>query len=141
MKIIQKRNIIAAGSCNCCQNRDDEYVYELDLKNTLVRLCKKCFDNIIAEYKEMQIKFNPFEKGSIDFVNEKTLYTAKRYKGKLYGPSHGSTDGEKTICDELIDTKWYITNNTFDGRITCKKCLKEIYELREKMRLQNMQKK
>jgi len=57
-----------------------------------------------------------------------TLYTVVRCKidDTLYGPSHGSTDGYNTVCEQKIDHHWYITNNTFDGEITCKRCLKII---------------
>ena len=57
-----------------------------------------------------------------------TLYTVQRITkdDRLYGPTHGSCDGESIICDDSIElgSKWYIINNTFDGEITCKKCLK-----------------
>ncbi len=55
----------------------------------------------------------------------KTLYTVKRCKkdGTLYGPSHGSDNGYTTLCDqEIVANTWWITNNTFTGEITCKKC-------------------
>ena len=57
----------------------------------------------------------------------KTLYTVKRCKNnfndELFNTSHGSDDGEFTLCGIEINENWYITNNTFDGKITCKKCL------------------
>lgn len=66
----------------------------------------------------------------------KTLYTvAKIKKAALSDTSsyvedknleklrHGSDYGEITICGLEINSDWYIINNTFDGKITCKKCL------------------
>lgn len=55
-----------------------------------------------------------------------TLYTIQRCKkdDTLYGPIHGSDNGETTLCGQDVDTNWWILNNTFDGIITCKKCLK-----------------
>lgn len=54
-----------------------------------------------------------------------TLYTvSKCHKDdSLYGPLHGSSDVEFTTCGQNIDENWYIVNNTFDGKITCKKCI------------------
>ena len=63
----------------------------------------------------------------MDIVN--TIYTVNRCRknsNNLYGASHGSDDGETTVCGLNLDHNWYITNNTFDGKITCKKCLKII---------------
>lgn len=54
-----------------------------------------------------------------------SLYTVRKVKedDTLYGPSHGSVDGYTTIYGEELSENWFITNNTFDGVITCKKCL------------------
>ena len=60
-------------------------------------------------------------------MNNKCLYTVRRCKldtEKLYGPSHGSTTGEQTLCGQTLNHYWYITDNVFEGEITCKKCLK-----------------
>jgi len=40
--------------------------------------------------------------------------------------THGSEDGETTVCGKHLDSRWFITNNTFDGIITCKECIKII---------------
>lgn len=58
------------------------------------------------------------------------LYTVQRCRkdDTLYGPSHGSMDGDITICGIETDHNWWITNNTFDGEITCKKCLSILKE-------------
>ena len=57
-----------------------------------------------------------------------TLYTVKKcknnYNNDLHMISHGSDNGEETLCRIEINENWYITNNTFDGEITCKKCKK-----------------
>ena len=55
-----------------------------------------------------------------------TLYTVCRCRkdDTLYGHIHGSKDGETTLCNQKLDENWMIINNTFDGKITCKKCLK-----------------
>lgn len=64
-------------------------------------------------------------------INGPVEYTVNRCKSlkndELYKKSHGSIDGEKTLCGKNILTGWwYITNNMFDGIITCRDCLKEI---------------
>lgn len=68
---------------------------------------------------------------------EKTLYTVQKVKNKkneCFKRSHGSTDGEISVCGIKFNHNWFITNNTFDGEITCQKCLKEMknkyYQLR-----------
>ncbi len=52
------------------------------------------------------------------------LYTMQRARkdDSLYGPVHGSTDGDITACGISTDHNWHITNNRFDGVITCQKC-------------------
>ena len=58
-----------------------------------------------------------------------TLYTVKKCKNKYNDElSHGSDNGEETLCGIEIDENWYITNNEFDGIITCKKCKKILKE-------------
>lgn len=54
-----------------------------------------------------------------------TLYTLQkaRKNGDLFGPSHGADHDGMTLCGCEIDDNWWITNNSFDGNITCKKCL------------------
>jgi len=53
----------------------------------------------------------------------KTRYTVSEYDS-LLGPVHGSDDGEITICGQELDHHWWIVDNTYDGEITCKKCIK-----------------
>jgi len=57
-----------------------------------------------------------------------TLYTVSHIvNDKLSLTSHGSEDCENTICGKDITTgTWYITNNTFDGIINCKKCIRRL---------------
>jgi len=57
-----------------------------------------------------------------------TLYTVQRVRkdDSFYGPIHGSTDSEIIACGIETDHNWYIKTNTFDGKITCKKCIKAI---------------
>ena len=54
-----------------------------------------------------------------------TLYTVSRCRkdDTLFGLAHGSDDGNITVCGQTINENWFITHNTFDGVITCKKCL------------------
>ena len=61
----------------------------------------------------------------------KTLYTVSRCRNDstLFGPVHGSDEGEITVCGQSIDHHWFITDNCFEGDITCKKCLKIIDEI------------
>ncbi len=56
----------------------------------------------------------------------KILYTVRRIRkdDTLYGSIHGSKNGCDTVCGFSLNHNWYIINNTFDGEITCKKCLK-----------------
>ena len=56
----------------------------------------------------------------------KTLYTVQRARkdDTLYGPSHASIDAEITVCGQHIDHHWFITNATFDGECSCRKCQK-----------------
>ena len=51
-----------------------------------------------------------------------TLYTVSYLKAESK-TQHGSKDGETTVCGKELNHNWFITNNTFDGTITCKKCL------------------
>ena len=55
-----------------------------------------------------------------------TLYTVQlaRNDDTLYGPSHGADTCYKTVCNRDLTTAWFITNNTYDGVITCKACIK-----------------
>jgi len=55
-----------------------------------------------------------------------TLYTVRKcYKNdKCYGKSHGSNDAVTTVCGEGLDENWFVTNNTFGGKIDCPKCLR-----------------
>ena len=63
-----------------------------------------------------------------------TLYTVtvkkckNKYDDELFKTSHGSDDGEETLCGIELNENWYITNNEFDGIITCKKCKKILKE-------------
>jgi len=61
-------------------------------------------------------------------MKKHTLYTVQRIKkdDTLYGKLHGSYNGEETLCGEKCDENWYIVNNTFDGDINCRKCLKKL---------------
>ncbi len=60
-----------------------------------------------------------------------TLYTLRKARkdNSLYGPSHGADHDGMTLCGQEITDDWWITDNTYDGFITCKKCLKilELY--------------
>jgi len=40
--------------------------------------------------------------------------------------SHGSNDDDKTVCGKELNDHWFITNNTFDGVITCSKCIAKL---------------
>lgn len=54
-----------------------------------------------------------------------TLYTLRKVRkdGTLYGASHGADHDGMTLCGQEVNDKWWITNNTYDGEITCKQCL------------------
>ncbi|MCK5020008.1 MAG: hypothetical protein KAS32_23345 [Candidatus Peribacteraceae bacterium] len=57
-----------------------------------------------------------------------TLYTAQhiRKDDVFYGPTHGSDDGDITVCQQKIDENWFIINNDSTGVISCKKCLESL---------------
>lgn len=60
------------------------------------------------------------------------LYTVQRARLKdntLYGPTHASNDTLFTVCDLDIDNRWWVVNNTHDGHVTCRKCLRILGEL------------
>ena len=54
------------------------------------------------------------------------VYTLRRCRkdDTLYGPSHGSSDGNVTLCGIETDHHWWIVTNAFNGLVTCKKCEK-----------------
>ena len=58
----------------------------------------------------------------------KTQYTVNKIKNneEMYKTSHGSVDGNKTLCGVELDHHYFITDNEFKGIITCKKCLKNL---------------
>jgi len=58
-----------------------------------------------------------------------TNYKKLELKNSLAKTTHGSEDGEVTICGKKLDEYWYIANNTFDGKITCKKCINILKKL------------
>ena len=76
------------------------------------------------------IENNPMN--NIENSDKYTLYTVKKCKNKyndeLCKTSHGSDDGEKTLCGIELNENWFITQNEFDGIITCKKCKKVLKE-------------
>lgn len=70
-----------------------------------------------------------------------TLYTVRRIKSHvkedfgltdvdLSKISHGSDNGETTICGVELTPAWYIWTNSYDGKINCKAC-KNILKNRE----------
>ena len=54
-------------------------------------------------------------------------YTVQRCKRDetRYGPVHESDNATVTRCGCVVDESWYIVTNDFDGKPTCRKCLKE----------------
>jgi hypothetical protein len=88
-------------------------------------------ENAIFFVTERSVNFN----GDLNMESKQlrmsvALYTVYRCKTKISddrtGPYHGSDDGEKTLCNQSIDEGWFIVDNTFTGKITCKKCLDEL---------------
>ena len=55
-----------------------------------------------------------------------SLYTVQKIKkdDTFYGTIHGSDDGYETLCGQEVCYSWYILDNCFEGKKTCKKCLK-----------------
>ena len=63
---------------------------------------------------------------------EAPRYTFSQCKGKddtLFGAVHGSMDGQRNLCQEKelweLKGNWWCIDNDFDGKMTCKKCIKE----------------
>jgi|WetSurMetagenome_2_1015567.scaffolds.fasta_scaffold692423_3 hypothetical protein len=57
------------------------------------------------------------------------LYTVYRCKSMTddspKGATHFSDNGEETLCGKgIIYEKWFIADNKFSGKATCKKCSK-----------------
>lgn len=53
------------------------------------------------------------------------LYTMQRVRkdDSLHGPVHGAMVDSVTLCGKLVDEKWWILTNAFNGTPTCKDCL------------------
>ena len=54
------------------------------------------------------------------------LYTTRRCRKNdvLYGSTHGSMNGDITLCGKNIDENWWILSNEFNGEVTCLECIK-----------------
>jgi len=80
--------------------------------------------------KNARYKLRGLKMKAKQFLMPIALYTVYRCKSKTsndrIGPFHGSDYGEKTLCGKPIDEGWFIADNTFTGKITCKKCLDEL---------------
>lgn len=53
------------------------------------------------------------------------LYTIRKARkdDTMYGPTHGADHYGITLCGLEVTDKFWINNNTYDGEITCKRCL------------------
>lgn len=55
------------------------------------------------------------------------LYTVHRCRSlksdERIGALHYSDDGEATLCGKELDENWYILDNSFSGKATCRKCV------------------
>lgn len=74
-----------------------------------------------------------------------TLYTLRKVRkdDTLYGASHGADHDGMTLCGQEVNDQWWITNNTYDGEITCKQCLSvlELYPtIQERMGIDQLPK-
>jgi hypothetical protein len=58
-------------------------------------------------------------------VNARYVVTRCRKSGEFFGPKHASVDGEKTLCGRVVDYRWIIVTNRFDGVVTCRKCIQK----------------
>jgi hypothetical protein len=59
-------------------------------------------------------------------ASKNPLYTVSRCRikdAKLYGPIHGSNNSNQTLCGQCIDQYWWIIDNNYSGKMSCKKCL------------------
>ena len=56
------------------------------------------------------------------------LYTVRKVskEDRIYGPSHGTEDCDKTLCGIQINETWYLTDHSYNGTITCADCLEAI---------------
>lgn len=51
-------------------------------------------------------------------------YCKNKHDDSPRGLHHASKDAKETLCGKQIDERWYISNNTGDGKITCPRCLR-----------------
>ena len=65
-------------------------------------------------------------------IRGKTPYTVQRIRkdDTLYGAIHGSINGDLTVCGKVLTHNWCITNNTFDGMVSCRQCIKILEDTR-----------
>ena len=49
-----KKTRLNAGSCSACHDRDHTMVYEIDLNNTIIRLCDSCKKELIKKLKKIK---------------------------------------------------------------------------------------
>lgn len=61
-----------------------------------------------------------------DYARRHTLYTVQEGNTRRRRKQHGTHDTAVTLCGKAITDSWYITNNTYDGDITCAECLQEL---------------
>lgn len=63
-----------------------------------------------------------------EHITPPVVYTVQRCRKNdtRYGATHGSSDGEFTLCGLELDHNWWIVTSAFDGVVTCKKCGKVI---------------
>ena len=59
-------------------------------------------------------------------MHDLPLYTVQpcRKDNSLYGNTHFSHDGERTLCAKEITNKWWIKTNDHSGTSNCPKCNK-----------------
>jgi len=79
----------------------------------------------------------------IKIMNINTLYTVQRINKEdvLYGNTHGSFDGESTVCGYVCNENWYITDNTFSGEIKCPKCIKILKDTEDPLNIKSLKEK
>lgn len=56
------------------------------------------------------------------------LYTIRKIKkdNTVYGPVHASENGNVTLCNVHLNEHYTILTNTRTGKITCKKCIRNL---------------
>jgi hypothetical protein len=78
----------------------------------------------ILTFKEKIINKHVRLLQNFERIQKNSLYAVNKCKGDgVCKTTHASHNGEISVCGLNFDHHWFITNNSGDEIITCKKCL------------------